>query len=69
MKVLNKKAAAKKSNELQKTGSLENAANVSIMTRCRSYQILISVFFPTFAIMLGHFKVQPIFSYATNTQA
>jgi hypothetical protein len=26
-------------------------------------------FFPIFAIKLGHFKAQPIFSYATNTQA
>ncbi len=25
--------------------------------------------FPIFAIMLGYFKVQTIFSYATNTQA
>jgi hypothetical protein len=26
-------------------------------------------FFPFFAIKLGYFKVQTIFSYATNTQA
>jgi hypothetical protein len=35
----------------------------------QSYPNLIFSFLQIFPIKLGHFKVQTIFSYATNTQA
>jgi hypothetical protein len=45
------------------TVSIEIVTQESILP---DFDILI---FPIFAIKLGHFKVQTIFSYATNTQA